>query len=139
MDKKEFKKRLGEFFKKENVKTVRALEPGMVVICTLAKDFDPKSNEFWDSWGNKSKIRDDVRCCGCCEPLAVSNWVYRQYVVMDEKPRPYCMECAAVVIEKEAAAEKADAQKKKAEEQTPNDHARDEKKPEEPKTGSDSA
>ena len=69
------------------------LEPGMVVICTLAKDFDPKSNDLWDSWGNKSKVRDDVRCCGCCEKLAVSNWVYRQYVVMAEKARPYCMEC----------------------------------------------
>jgi hypothetical protein len=116
MDKDDFKKRLGEFFKEKNVKTIRQLEPGMVVICTLAKDFDPKSNDYWDSWGNKSKVRDDVRCCGCCEPLAVSNWVYRQYVVMAEKPRPYCMECAGPVIEAETAAEaKAEEEKKKAE------------------------
>jgi hypothetical protein len=105
VDKFEFKRRLGEFLKKEKVKTVKKLEPGMVIICTLAKDFDPKSNEYWDSWGNKSKVRDDVRCCGCCEPLAVSNWVYRQYVVMGEKPRPYCMTCAEVVIKEEQEAE----------------------------------
>ncbi len=112
MEKDEFKKKLGEFFKEQNVKTIRQLEPGMVVICTLAKDFDAKSNDLWDSWGNKSKVRDDVRCCGCCEPLAVSNWVYRQYVVMAEKARPYCMECAAVVIKEEAEAEeKAKAEK----------------------------
>jgi hypothetical protein len=118
VDKFEFKRRLGEFLKKEKVQTVKKLEPGMVIICTLAKDFDPKSNEYWDSWGNKSKVRDDVRCCGCCEPLAVSNWVYRQYVVMGEKPRPYCMTCAEVVIKEEQEAE----ERKKAE-----------AKPEEPK------
>ena len=105
MDKDEFKRRLGKFFKEQKVQTVKKLEPGMVMICTLAKDFDPKTNALWDSWGNKSKARDDVRCCGCCEPLAVSNWAYRQYVVMAEKPRPYCMECAAVVIKEETEAE----------------------------------
>jgi hypothetical protein len=118
VEKDEFKKKLGEFFKEQNVKTIRQLEPGMVVICTLAKDFDPKSNDLWDSWGNKSKVRDDVRCCGCCEKLAVSNWVYRQYVVMAEKARPYCMECAAVVIEKERAEEEK-AKAAKDDEQKP--------------------
>jgi hypothetical protein len=49
--------------------------------------------------------------------LAVSNWAYRQYVVMAEKAKPYCMECAAVVIEAEAAAE----EKAKAESAKPDD------------------
>lgn len=115
MDKDEFKKRLGEFFKETKVQTIKKLEPGIVIICTLAKDFDPKSNAYWDSWANKSQVRDDVRCCGCCDPLAVSNWVYRQYVVMAEKPRPYCMECAGPVIEAEAEAEKQKKDEPKAE------------------------
>ena len=118
MDKKEFKKKLGEFFKEEKVKTIRKLEPGMIIVCTLGKHFDPKSNEFWDSWGNKSKVRDDVRCCGCCEPLAMSNWAYRQYVVMAEKARPYCMECAGDVIKAEAEAEEK-AKQAKADEPKP--------------------
>jgi hypothetical protein len=103
MDKDEFKKKLGEFFQESKVKAVRKLEPDMVVVCTLGRDFDPKSNDLWDQRGNKSEIRDDVRCCGCCEALAVSNWVYEQYVAMKEKPRPYCMACASEVIEKEKA------------------------------------
>ena len=101
MDKDEFRKKLGEFFQESKVKAVRRLEPDMVVVCTLARDFDPKSNDLWDQWGNKSEVRDDVRCCGCCEALAVSNWVYEQYVAMKHKPRPYCMACAQEVIEKE--------------------------------------
>jgi hypothetical protein len=101
MDKDEFRAKLGEFFGQSNVQPVRKLEPDMVVICTLAKDFDPKNNELWDRWANKSKVRDDVRCCGCCESLAVSNWVYDQYVVMKEKPRLYCVACASEVLEKE--------------------------------------
>jgi hypothetical protein len=117
VDKDEFRKKLREFFKEQNVKAIRQLEPRMVMICTLGKHFDPKTNQLWDSWGNKSKVRDDVRCCGCCEPLAVSNWAYRQYVVMAEKVRPYCMECAAVVIEVEAAAE----EEAKAESTKPDD------------------
>jgi hypothetical protein len=101
VDKDEFKRRLGEFLGESKVQAVRKLEPDMVVVCTLAKHFDPKCNEYWDQWGNKSQVRDDVRCCGCCEALAVSNWVYEQYVVMKEKPRPYCMECATEVLKKE--------------------------------------
>src|SRR4029079_12601037 len=53
MDKDEFKKKLGEFFQESKVKAVRKLEPDMVVVCTLARDFDPKSNDLWDQWGNK--------------------------------------------------------------------------------------
>ena len=106
MDKDEFKRKLGEFFEESKVKPVRKLEPDMVIVCTLGRDFDPSSNDLWDQWGNKSEVRDDVRCCGCCEALAVSNWVYGQYIAMKEKPRPYCMECAAEVIEKEAEEEK---------------------------------
>jgi len=106
MDKDEFKRKLGEFFEESKVKPVRKLEPDMVIVCTLGRDFDASSNDLWDQWGNKSEVRDDVRCCGCCEALAVSNWVYGQYVAMKEKPRPYCMECATEVIEKEAKEEK---------------------------------
>ena len=106
MDKEEFRRRLGEFFEESNVKPVRKLEPDMVIVCTLAKEFDPKNNQLWDQWGNKSQVRDDVRCCGCCEALAVSNWVYEQYVKMKDKPRPYCLHCAADVIEKEKEKEK---------------------------------
>jgi hypothetical protein len=108
MDKDEFKRRLGEFFKESKVQPVRKLEPDMVMVCTLAKDFDPKTNDLWDQWGNRSEVRDDVRCCGCCEPLAVSNWAYGQYAKMAEKPRPYCMECATEVMKQEAEKEKAD-------------------------------
>src|SRR5436190_17658600 len=95
----------------------------MVIVCTLAKDFDPKTNELWDFWGNRSAVRDDVRCCGCCEPLAVSNWAYQQYTEMKgEKARPYCMACATVVIEQEAAEEKAqEAAKAKEQPEKPTD------------------
>jgi hypothetical protein len=115
MDKDEFKQKLAAFFEESKVKTVRKLEPGMITICTRGTDFDPKTNELWDHWDNKSEVRDDVRCCGCCEALAVSNWVYKQYIVMKEKPRPYCMECAGDVIQREAEAEKAAEAKKQAE------------------------
>jgi hypothetical protein len=106
MDKDEFKRRLGDFFKESKVQPIRKLEPGMVMVCTLGRDFDPKTNELWDHWGNRSQVRDDVRCCGCCEPLAVSNWAYEQYAAMTEKARPYCMECAAEVMRKEADEQK---------------------------------
>jgi hypothetical protein len=102
VDKDEFKKRLGEFFAEKNVQPIRKLEPDMVMICTRGAEFDPATNALWDQWGNKSSVRDDVRCCGCCEALAVSNWAYGQYVGMAEKPRPYCMECAADVMKAEA-------------------------------------
>jgi hypothetical protein len=105
VDKEEFKQSLGKFFSEKNVKSIKKLEPDMVVICTKGKDFDPKTNALWDAWGNKSAVRDDVRCCGCCEALAVSNWAYRQYIAMDEKARPYCIECAGEVIKAEAEAE----------------------------------
>src|SRR5205085_5252882 len=104
MDKNEFEAKLAECIGQQKVQAVRTLEPGMVMVCTLAKDFDPKTNELWDFWGNRSAVRDDVRCCGCCEPLAVSNWAYEQYKAMPgEKARPYCMACATEVIEQEAA------------------------------------
>ncbi|HEY1376775.1 MAG TPA: hypothetical protein VGF55_08265 [Gemmataceae bacterium] len=111
MDKDEFKRRLAEFFADKKVKTVRRLEPGMVMVCTRGADFDPATNALWDQWGNKSAVRDDVRCCGCCEALAVSNWAYGQYVKMTEKPRPYCIECAGEVMEKEAAEKEPDETK----------------------------
>src|SRR5262249_42259695 len=101
MDKDEFKRRLGDFIKESKVQPVRKLEPDMVMVCTLGKDFDATTNELWDQWGNRSEVRDDVRCCGCCEPLAVSNWAYGQYAMMTEKPRPYCMECATEVMKQE--------------------------------------
>ncbi len=107
MDKDEFKRRLASFFSESKVKAVRKLEPGMVMVCTLGKDFDPKTNALWDQAANRSSVRDDVRCCGCCEALAVSNWAYGQYVAMKEKPRPYCMECAAELMRKEAEEKKA--------------------------------
>lgn len=102
MDKDEFHKKLGEFLGESKVAPVRKLEPDMVVICTLAEGFDPKTNDLWDLWDNKCEPRDDVRCCGCCEALAVSNWVYKQYVVMTAKPKPYCIACATELMEKEA-------------------------------------
>jgi hypothetical protein len=105
MDKDEFKKRLAAFFTEKNVKTIRKLEPDMIMICTRAADFDPTTNALWDAWGNKSAVRDDVRCCGCCEALAVSNWAYRQYVGMKEKARPYCVECAGEVMKAETEKE----------------------------------
>ena len=110
IDKDEFKKRLGEFFNEKNMQTVRKLESDMIIICTLGKDFDPATNALWDAWGNKSAVRDDVRCCGCCEALAVSNWAYNQYVGMKDKARPYCVECAGEVMKAEA--EKEEAEKK---------------------------
>ena len=112
MDKEEFKKKLGSFFEEAKVQPVKKLEPGMVMVCTLGRDFDPRTNALWDLWGNKSEVRDDVRCCGCCEPLAVSNWAYGQYIKMTEKARPYCMEFAAELMKKEAEeSEKKDGEK----------------------------
>ena len=102
MDRDEFREKLGEFFDEAKVEPVRKLEPDMVVVCTLAKDFDPSHNDMWEFWDNKSEPRDDVRCCGCCEALAVSNWVYKQYVAMAQKPKPYCAACAGELMEKEA-------------------------------------
>src|SRR2546423_1653279 len=89
MDKDEFKKRLAAFFEESKVQPIRKLEPGMVMVCTRGRDFDPKTNDLWDHWANRSAIRDDVRCCGCCEALAVSNWAYEQYSKMKgAKARP---------------------------------------------------
>src|SRR5436305_412309 len=101
MDKDEFREKLASFLGESKVQTVRKLEPDMVVVCTLAKTFDPKNNDLWDLWDNKCEPRDDVRCCGCCEALAVSNWVYKHYVAMKDKPKPYCVECATELMEKE--------------------------------------
>jgi hypothetical protein len=125
MDKDDFKKKLGEFFTEKNVKSVRQLEPGMIIVCTRGSDFDPATNALWDRWGNKSAVRDDVRCCGCCEALAVSNWVYGKYIGMDDKPRPYCMHCAGDAIkaeEEKEAKEKEEKERLEREDQQPDRH-----------------
>jgi hypothetical protein len=70
----------------------------VVILVTLAVDFDPASNVLWELDANKSAVRPDVHCSFCKGVVAMSNHAYGRYAAMVKKPRVCCTRCVGSLV-----------------------------------------
>lgn len=93
MDRAGFMHKLKRFIKKYNVQPVIDIPAGAKIIVTRVEDFDPESNDVWQSDSNKSYPREGIECCGCHKPVVLSNALFRNYSINPTPELLYCYRC----------------------------------------------
>jgi len=103
-DRPAFRRDVAKAFDDHNIGVGDMTEPGIVVVCARAADFDPETNVLWENEANRSAVRPDVLCQDCKSPLAMSHHAYAQYRAQDRKPKVLCVQCLQRVVSLEPGA-----------------------------------
>ena len=60
------------------------------IVVVRVRDFDKKSNDFWQNQANKSYPREGLACSECKEPVVMSDGMLEMY---NENPDPKMIVC----------------------------------------------